>query len=322
MFNYFKEVKQKENVFSVAFYNLDNLFDIYDDPDTDDDDFTPTGDKKWTYKRYKNKLNKISQVLSKIGLEHAENPPILIGLAELENEEVLIDLLETKNLEPYNYDYVHYDSPDERGIDVGFIFQKKYFELLDSRQYPLLLINDNGQRDYTRDILCVKGNLHGELVYIIVNHWPSRRSGTKKSEYKRIEAAKRIHEIIAEIEKETLNPRILIMGDFNDEPTSPSIQKHLMNDQLYNPMESLKSKGEGSSTYNNEWYLFDQIIITKTFLEDGRNKFKYADIFDPEQIKTWKGKRKDSPHRSYIGKWYVGGYSDHFPVYLYFEKEK
>jgi len=324
MFTYFKEVKQKENVFSIAFYNIDNLFDIYDDPDTFDDDYTPKGEKKWTYRRYKNKLNKIGEVLCDIGLEHSKTPPIFVGLAELENQEVLLDLLETKHLAPYKYDYVHYDSPDERGIDVGFIYQKKYFELIDSKQYPLFLYEENGTRDYTRDMLLVKGNLHGELVYIIINHWPSRRSGTTLSEPKRIAAAERVHEIIAEIKGETPAPKIIIMGDFNDEPISPSIKNHLLNQHLYNPMESLKAKGEGTLVYNKEWYLFDQIIFTKNFLEEENdiNKFKYVEIYNPEKIKTWKGKRKNSPHRTYIGKWHLGGYSDHFPVFAYFVKKK
>ena len=323
MFSYFKEAKQKENIFSVAFYNLDNLFDIYDDPDTFDDDFTPTGEKKWTYRRYKNKLNKISEVLCRIGLEHSFAPPVLIGLAELENEEVIIDLLETTQLKQVNYDYVHYDSPDERGIDVGLLYNKKHFELLNSCQYPLYLYEENGKRDYTRDMLLVKGNLHGELVYVIVNHWPSRRSGTDKSEPKRIAAAKRVHEIINEIEEETPKPKIIIMGDFNDEPTSTSIKKHLVDARFHNPMERLKSKGEGTSVYNKDWYLFDQIIFSKNFLaeENNKNLFKYAEIYDPESIKTWKGKRKNNPHRTYIGRWHVGGYSDHFPVFAYLEKE-
>jgi len=324
MFSYFKESKPKDHVFSITFYNLDNLFDIYDDPDTFDDDYTPNGDKKWTYRRYKNKLNKISEVLCKIGLEHSKVPPVLIGMAELENEEVLIDLLETKHLAPINYDYVHYDSPDERGVDVSLIYQKAFFELLDSKQYPLYLFDENNVRDYTRDIIYVKGKLNGELLHIIVNHWPSRRSGEAESEKKRIAAAKRVHEIITELKQETENPKIIIMGDFNDEPYNISIKKHLVSDEFFNPMESLKDKGEGTSVYNKEWYLFDQLIFTKNFLEKKpkQNFFKYVDIYDPEKLRTWKGKRKDNPHRTYIGKWYVGGYSDHFPVYAYLEKQE
>ncbi len=322
MFSYFKEEIPKEQVATVAFYNLDNLFDIFDDPDTLDDDFTPTGEKKWTYKRYKNKINKISEVLCKIGTEHSKMPPALVGLAELENEDVVADLVASKNLRDFHYDYVHYDSPDERGIDVALIFLKKSFEVLDSKVYPLMLFEDDGRRDYTRDILMVKGNLKGELIYVIVNHWPSRREGQEQSEFKRIAAAKRVHEIIADINTETENAKIIVMGDFNDGYNSTSIRKHLVTDDFYNPMERLKTTGNGSSVYNNEWFLFDQIIVSKNFLEEQPNEhlFKYAGVYDPKFIRTWRGRRKNNPHRTFIGKWHQGGYSDHFPVYLYLEK--
>jgi predicted extracellular nuclease len=320
--SYFKKIGAKQNVFSIAFYNLDNLFDIYDDPDTLDDDFTPVGDKRWTLKRYKNKVEKISGVIANIGLDHAVMPPVFVGLAELENESVIIDLVESKNLAPHNYDYVHYDSPDERGIDVGFIYQKAHFELLDSKKNVLLLFDENGKRDYTRDILLVKGNLYGELVHIIINHWPSRRAGTKETEHKRITAAKRVHEIINEIQYETPNAHIIIMGDFNDEPLDISIKKHLVTADFYNPMESIKMKGAGSLVYNKEWLLFDQIIFSQSFFNSNikRLNYKYATVFDPETIRTWKGKNKNNPHRTYIGKKHQGGCSDHFPVLVYFEK--
>ena len=320
--SYFTDKGQKENVLSIAFYNLDNLFDIFDDPDTLDDDFTPVGKKKWTLRRYKNKVQKMGEVLAQIGLDYATLPPAFIGLAELENESVLIDLVESKKLRPFNYDYVHYDSPDERGIDVGFIYQKEQFELLDSKIYPLMLFEEDGRRDYTRDMLMVKGNLQGELVHIIINHWPSRRSGTETSEPKRIAAATRVHEIISEIEAETPDAKVIIMGDFNDGPKNISVKKHLVTSDFFNPMEQLKSKGNGTLVYNEEWLLFDQIIFSRNFFESASNKltFKYADVYDAKFIKTWHGKRKNNPHRTYIGRWHQGGYSDHFPVYAYFEK--
>lgn len=321
MFSYFKEKIPKDSVSTVAFYNLENLFDIYNDPKKMDDDFTPTGKKKWTFKRYKNKIKKLSQVIIKIGVEHSTKPPVLVGLAELENKSVVSDLVASKNLRGFNYDYVQYDSPDERGIDVALIYLKEHFELLYSKAYPLMLFEEDGERDYTRDILLVKGNLKGELVYVLVNHWPSRREGKDESDFKRIAAADRIHEIVTEIKTETDNPKIIIMGDFNDGYNSPSI-RNLVKNEFYNPMERLKTKGNGSSVYNDEWFLFDQIIISNNFLyeQPNTNKFKYASVYDAKFIKTWHGKRKGNPHRTYIGRWYQGGFSDHFPVYMYLEK--
>lgn len=317
---YFKEEGPKENVLSVGFYNLDNLFDTYDDPETLDDDFTPHGDKKWTYKRYKRKLNNIAEVISTMGVSHSPKPPAIVGLAELENEDVILDLLKTKYLRNYPYDYVHYDSPDERGIDVGLIYNKTDFELLGSERFPLIIHEKDGDRDYTRDVLQVKGKLWGEEVFVLVNHWPSRREGVEESEYKRVAASKLNRKIVDDIREENNDARILIMGDFNDCHYSKSV-RNLMQDDFYNPMESLRSKGKGSSVYNGDWYLFDQILVSESFFTEAHSlQFKYASIYDPKFIKTWKGKRKDSPFRTFIGKHHLGGYSDHFPVYAYFEK--
>ncbi len=323
MFTYFDNQEPKETVYTVAFYNLDNLFDIYDDPDTLDDDFTPQGEKHWTLRRYKNKLNKISDVLVQLGVQHSQTVPVLIGLAEVENETVLIDLINTKKLAPHHYGFAHFESPDERGIDVALLYQKKYFELIDAQKHPVLLYDEHGNRDFTRDILKVKGYLNGELIYAIVNHWPSRRSGMDVSEKKRIIAAGVVHDIIDEIHRDTPDAKIIIMGDFNDGPHSISIQKHLVTDDFFNPMAYLKDKGEGTSTYNDEWFLFDQIIFSKNFLNSKpqTHVFKYADVFDPKFVRTWKGKRKNKPFRTFIGRWHQGGYSDHFPVFAYLEKK-
>lgn len=320
---YFSESGPKENIFTIAFYNLDNLFDIFDDPDTLDDDFTPTGYKKWTYKRYKNKLLKMGQVISKIGSENSKQPPVIIGVAELENESVLIDLIESKHLKNHPYDYVHYDSPDERGIDVGFIYHKEHFEYISSKQYPLIINEPEGDRDYTRDILLVKGKLKGELMHILVNHWPSRREGIKESDYKRLTAAHRVNEIVKEIQRETSNANIIVMGDFNDCYNSKSVQE-ISKKGFYNPMERLRNEGNGTSVFNNEWYLFDQILFSENFIKNTNQKlrYRYADIYDPKFIRTWRGKRKNKPFRTFIGRWHQGGYSDHFPVYAYIEHKK
>ncbi len=312
------ETTTPENLYTVAFYNLENLFDVYDDPNTLDDDFTPEGRKKWNAKRYQRKIKKLSAVISQIGTDESNTAPIVIGLAEVENLQVLTDLVNSKKLRGFHYGIVHYDSPDERGIDVAFLYQKKYFEYLDSKTVTLLLYDEEGQRDYTRDILWVKGKLKGELFYFIVNHWPSRRKGTAETEHKRIGAAKLNHEIIATINDTTENAKIIIMGDFNDGPRNTSIKQYLVTEQFYNPFESIIDKGNGSLKYDDEWLLFDQIILSKNFFDTSVKApaFKQAAVFDDYFLKEWKGKRKGSPFRTYIGKWHQGGYSDHFPVYV------
>lgn len=308
------------NLYTVAFYNLENLFDTTNNPDTLDDDFTPKGRKRWNNKRYHRKIKKLSRAIAQIGVDKTKKLPSLIGIAEVENYEVVNDLIVSKYLKEHSYGIVHYDSEDERGIEVGLLYKKEDFELLDSKNYTLLLINELGERDYTRDILYVKGKLKGELVYILVNHWPSRRSGTQETEHKRIAAAKKNHEIIATILNETPDAKIIMMGDFNDNPNSPSIKHHLVSEAFYNPFESFFDKGFGTSTHDREWYLFDQIIFSKNFFtQDASLTFKHAEIFNEHFLKSWKGKYKGKPFRTYIGKWYQGGFSDHYPVFLTLE---
>jgi predicted extracellular nuclease len=324
MFPTITSSKQKKSVTTIGFYNVENLFDTIDNPSTADDDFTPKGKKKWTYKRYKIKVKKLGSVISQLGMQRSKYPPALVGLVEVENAKVVEDLANSSYLRKHHYGFVHHDSPDERGIDVALLYNKVAFELLDSETYPVFLKNDKGNRDYTRDILKVSGNLQGELVHVLVNHWSSRREGAAISEPKRIAAAKTSRNIIDSIRQKEMGAKIIVMGDFNDDPTSKSVLEYLVKDDFYNPMESLIDKEKtGTLTYNGKWNLFDQIIFSKNFLEkeDGKLYFKHAEVFNKEWLKIFKGKLKGSPFRTYIGKWYQGGFSDHFPVYAFLKKK-
>jgi len=324
MLSFFKLSKKKKTIFTIAFYNVENLFDTKDDPKTFDDDFTAEGKKHWNYKRYKNKIKKLTSVISQLGNERSFYAPALVGLVEVENAQVVADLVNHKNLKNHHYDFVHYDSPDERGIDVALLYNKQLFEYLSSETVPVFLENDRGERDYTRDILVVKGNLKGELIHVLVNHWSSRREGAEITEPKRIIAAETAREIIEKIQAENKEAKFFIMGDFNDDPTSKSIKQHLVTEDLHNPMESLLDRNAvGTLTYNSKWNLFDQIIFNKSFLtkQEGKLHFLHAEVFNKDWLKIFKGKLKGSPFRTYIGPWYQGGFSDHFPVYAYFEKE-
>jgi len=316
--SFFKKKSKKNNLHTIGFYNLENLFDTIDDPDTLDDDFTPTGSKKWTNKRYKKKLYKLAKTISKLGIESTGNVPVLLGVAEVENREVMTDLIATEPLRDIAYDFVHYDSPDERGIDTALIYDTTHFKVLFSEPITLYIENLNGERDTTRDILYVHGKLHNEEVHVFVNHWPSRRSGNVETEYKRIIAADTIIERMQKIEENYVNPNYIIMGDFNDEPSSNSIQKLMKTQSLYNPMEKLLSPQRGSANYRKNWSLFDQIIISHNFFnfKKGTHSFNEADIFDERFLKEWEGKFKGNPYRTYVGTKYLGGYSDHFPVYI------
>ncbi len=315
----FLKKKKSNSLYTIAFYNLENLFDTVDDPDTLDDDFTPKGMRKWTAKRYKRKLFKLARTISEIGLKSTQKPPVLIGVAEVENEIVVRDLIHSEPLRKTDYGYVHYDSPDERGIDTALLYHKDFFEVLASEPITLYVTNLNGERDMTRDILYVHGKMNGEEVHVFVNHWPSRREGTDETEYKRILAAETVRKFMLKIESKYDGPNYIIMGDFNDNPESASIQTLMKSGALYNPMEKLHSPFErGSTTHKRSWSLFDQIMVSHNFFnyEKGTHSFAHANIFDDRFLKEYTGKYKGSPFRTFAGKKYLGGYSDHFPVYI------
>ena len=314
---------KRKNVFTVAFYNVENLFDTTNNPITADDDFIPVSKRKWNHKKYRHKLKKLTSVISQIGKNQSAFPPAIVGLAEVENAKVVRDLVKHKNLSKYNYNYVHYDSPDERGIDVALLYNKDFFEVITSDVHSLHLTDDKGDIDYTRDLLVVKGKLHGELLYVLVNHWPSRRDGDMETKDKRIKAAKHVQEVLNTIKKEDSTAKFIIMGDFNDDPISESIADFLVTDDLYNPMKSLYKNSQGSLKYYDKWHLFDQIIFSRDFFDEEKSNLSFlkGGILKEDWLRFHKGKFKNSPFRTYIGPWYQGGYSDHFPVYLSFEKE-
>ncbi|WP_103069114.1 endonuclease/exonuclease/phosphatase family protein [Aquimarina sediminis] len=310
--------KKKTNHYTVAFYNLENLFDTKDDPNTLDNDFLPNSEKRWNRKRYEKKIFKLGTAISNIGFSKSRKAPVLVGVAEVENKNVLEDLIDSKHLKQKEYGIVHYDSPDERGIDVALLYQKQFFEVINSKSVQLLVDNDNGERDYTRDILWVTGKLNNEEIHILINHWPSRRDGAELTAYKRVTAAERNREIINQITNENPDAKIVIMGDFNDDPSSESVKKHLVQQDLFNPMEKLLTRYRGSASYKSQWNLFDQIVFSNNFhkYESGKHCFSDASIFDKDFLKIYKGRYKGTPFRTYAGRKYKGGYSDHFPVYI------
>ncbi|WP_225036104.1 endonuclease [Winogradskyella sp. SM1960] len=311
-------MKKTLDYYSIAFYNIENLFDIENDPLTNDDDFLPTSAKRWTIKRYQNKLMKLGTAISKIGKDDTEVAPVLVGLAEVENQKVLSDLIHSKNLKDENYDYVHYNSLDERGIDVALLYKTDFFSVHYSETFSVYLQNERGQRDYTRDILLVQGELHNEQVHIIVNHWPSRREGVKESEVKRIAAANVVNSIIKNLKSENPETKIIVMGDFNDNPNCKSLEILEKESSLYNPFKTVWSRDNGSLSYNFQWNLFDQILFSTNFFDTNNSNLSFSDaqVFKSKFLEQYKSKYKGQPFRTYVGLKYKGGYSDHFPVFI------
>jgi predicted extracellular nuclease len=304
------------STFNIAFYNLENLFDTHNDSNTLDDDFTPNSIKRWNKKRFQKKVKKLGEVISNIGFNEIGYPPVIIGVAEVENRAVLEALVNSNYLIKKGYEIVHFDSPDERGIDTGLLYRKDFFTVEHKETFTLMLKNEFGVRDFTRDILYVKGSLEGEPLHVLVNHWPSRRAGAEETAYKRIAAAIKNKEIVDEIASKDPAAKILVMGDFNDDPHSESI-KELTLSSLYNPMEVLLTNYSGSTNYRGAWNLFDQILLSHNFLQQYGNSFRFdaARIFNPKEITEFRGRSKGNPFRTFIGRKYLGGFSDHFPVY-------
>ncbi|QDO93426.1 endonuclease [Formosa sediminum] len=301
---------------TIAFFNLENLFDITNDPKINDNDFLSTSDKRWNLKRYENKLYKLGFAISNIGKKETNTHPAIVGVAEVENAKVMQDLLNSEHLKDIQYSFVHYNSPDERGIDVAFIYDTTQFKVTNSAPYSIVLIDDNGLSDYTRDILLVSGLLNGESMHFLVNHWPSKNEDSNIP--KRMEVSNKATEIISGLTAEDPNAKIIVMGDFNDNSSSESVQALVNNNGLFNPMESLTSYDRGSINYRFKWDVFDQIMLSYNFLDHkpATHNFSHADIFDADFLKQYKGKYKGQPFRTYVGKTYKGGYSDHFPVYI------
>ncbi len=306
--------------YTIAFYNLENLFDTVNDPEKMDDTFTPKGDAKWTEHRLASKVRKLGSVITSIG--QGDNPykPVLVGVAEVENASVMQRLVDAPHLKELGYSFVHFDAPDERGIDTALLYRSAFFKVLSSEAVFLPLETSQGKPDFTRDILHVTGELEGQRVHVLVNHWPSRRAGEKETAPKRLAAAKKNREVISKIKSTEPEARIIVMGDFNDDPQSNSVT-HLMDADFYNPMQMLLTRDQGSTSYKGQWNLFDQILVSNNFMKTYDNPFSFekAAIFNAASVVIREGKYKGNPFRTYAGPKYLGGVSDHFPVYGIFE---
>ena len=325
--------KRSFKVHTIAFYNVENLFDTINDP-SKYDERSPIMELKTAQSEiYKKKVRNMANVISKIGAETSRNAPAVIGICEVENRSVVEDLANDPELISKNYGIVHYDSPDERGIDVALMYQKALFRPLNSSAHQTKLAdNSSDGRDYTRDVLLVSGYLQGDLIHVLVNHWPSRSGGEARSRSKREAAAAVNKRLVDSIQKQNPYAKIFVMGDLNDNPTNSSLKKVLKTKgdkkkvgfkELYNPMEGFFKKGLGSNAYRDAWSLFDQIIVSKPLLEEDYSSFRFykAGIFNAQFLITKKGQYKGYPFRSFSWGGFTDGYSDHFPVFVHLIKE-
>lgn len=315
---------------TIAFYNLENLFDTEDDPNINDEEYTPANG--WTIEKYNQKLQNLEKVISEIGTNDQQtNSPTILGVCELENRKVLEDLVAMPKLAAKDYGVVHFDSPDGRGIDVGFLYQKKHFKPTSYINVPLRVRQNEDQTKWlrSRDQLLVSGLLDGEEMHFIVNHWPSRSGGEKRSSNYREAAGALNKRIIDSLQAINPEAKVLTMGDLNDGPFNNSLKKamgtvgkksDLKPQGLFNPSEEMSKKGMGSLAWRDAWDLFDQIIMTEPLARTDYKTWQYwkAGVFNRPYLVQQTGQYKGYPLRNNHGE---PGYSDHFSVYVYLLKE-
>ena len=314
----------------IMFYNVENLFHPSDDSLKADDDFTPTGSYHWTYKKYYLKISMVGKVIVAAGMG---DPPWLVGLAEIENEQVLKDLCYKSPLRKYRYRYVHYDSPDRRGVDVALLYRDSCVEILHSRKIPVVFPFDTFARN--RDILyAVVRFPSGDSLHVMVNHWTSRYGGYAATVPKRNWYATVVRQHVDSLIRDNPHAKILITGDFNDYATDESMTDHLRvhehgsrlpRDTLYNLMLPFARQSlRGSHKHEDFWGCLDQFIVSDAWLTDtiGVRQIGDADIFDADFLlvddEKYGGKKN---FRTFLGPRYIGGFADHLPVYVMFRDE-
>ena len=311
----------------TAFYNLENFYDTTNNPMVNDDDFTVGGIKHYDQKIYQDKINHLAKVISEIGTEISVDGVAILGVAEIENDTVLKDLIHHPLLAKRNYQFVHYDSKDIRGIDVALLYNPNYFKIESSGTAHVRLPNYNKNKFETRDILWVNGLLDGEPVYIFVNHWPSKRGDEAKTTASRSAAAASCRTELNKIFKKDPSAKIIVMGDLNDNPDSYPITKvleskaspiQLKQGELYNPWAVLYQKGFGTLANQDSWSLFDQILLSEAWISPNQSGFYFyrQQIFKRLYMVENSGRYKGYPMRTWDGNNYRGGYSDHFPTYI------
>jgi predicted extracellular nuclease len=325
-----QEFPSAKNSLTIVFYNVENLFDINNDPNKNDEEFLPESPKQWDLAKYKKKITDLAKVIASI---NDNELPALIGLAEVENQQVLEDLVSSPKLKRGKYGIIHYDSKDERGIDVALLYDKDEIEVIESKAVPVVFGFDI--QDVTRDILYVKCKIKDDNVFhLFINHWPSRSPNEQESEIKRITAAIALRKEIDNILNFENSARILIMGDFNDEPTNKSVlqilnatnkRKNVTYRDLYNLMyDQHNTTNEGTITYKDNWQMFDQIIVSPVLFNKGSGYYlSHGDgkVYKVEEVLFINPETKlTGPNRTYGGNSYLGGVSDHLPVYVVLKK--
>lgn len=328
----------------VGFYNLENLFDIYNDPAKNDEEYLPDGANKWTQAKYEKKVHNMAQVIAAMAKDNGRYHTIL-GVSEIENRMVLEDLVADPQIADANYQIVHYDGPDRRGVDVALLYKPEQFKYLDSESIPFTfegtkveITLDQAAQDYfrTRDILMVHGTIDGEHFAFYVLHLPSRIGG--KGQDLRSRGAEIAYNHAQQMMKKYPGIKIAVMGDMNDDPFDDSMAVWLHGkeklsevapEDFFNPFLSMIKDGYGSLCYQYQWSIYDQVLVNSNLALAPQGGLKimpiikgkyYGRIFKKPFLTQQKGQYKGQPFRTFSGGAFIGGYSDHFPSYILISK--
>ncbi len=318
---------RRVQVAGIAFYNFENLFDtIPNNAEGRDEEFTPAGQRQWDGRKYRQKIHNLAYAISQFKTPTTPYGPALLGVSEIENRSVMEDVINQPELRDLNLRIVHHDSPDARGVDVGLIYNPRYFRVHNVTNHRL-----NAVPFRTRDQMCVVGSLLGQQIAVIVNHWPSRIGGQEQSEPNRVAAAELCMQIADSLWRVNPQMGVIIMGDLNDDPMDRSCAKVIGAGKdkegvgehgFYNPWWRILDRGIGTLAYKSSWNLFDQIIVSGNLVNapDNRWNFFEARVLNFDFLKDTEGNRQGYPRRTFSAGSFLGGYSDHFPTEIFLRR--
>lgn len=336
--------ESRTKTFVVGFYNLENLFDTYNDPAKNDEEFLPDGGNKWTDEKYQKKLHNMATVIRSMAETNGRFHSVL-GVSEIENRLVLEDLVSQPEIASANYQIEHYDGPDARGVDVGLLYRPDHFTVLASESIPFdfnsedieFSMDEEHQKKFrTRDILMVNGLLDGEEFAFYVAHLPSRIGG--KGSDLRSRGAEIIYDHATKMMEQHPGIKIVVMGDMNDNPTDISMTEFMHGkekpeevgkEDFFSPFLSMLKAGYGSLAYQGTWNIYDIILVNETLLNAPEGGFRitpvgkkgfYGVIYKKPFMITQRGQYKGTPFRTFSNGAFIGGYSDHLPTYIVIEK--
>lgn len=337
---------QDKRSYVIGFYNLENLFDVYDDPVKNDEEFLPEGTNKWTEAKYQKKLTNMAKVIKEMAKENGRYHTIL-GVSEIENRLVLEDLVMQPEIADANYQIIHYDGPDRRGVDVALLYKPEQFTFLDSESIPYTFegssidfVMNKEEQDYfkTRDILMVHGLIDGEHFAFYVAHLPSRSGDKKGSNQLRDRGGEIMYNHAMMMQEKYPGIKIVCMGDMNDNPTDPSMAVYLHGKEnrsdvsdkdFFSPFTSMLKAGFGSLAYQGVWSIYDLLLVNNALANAPEGTFQirqlhkkgfYGRIFNPKFLTNQSGQYKGTPFRTFSNGSFIGGYSDHYPTYIVISK--